>query len=61
MVAIFGTCAVADCAEKSGADIMVYGKIFTSENNRLVEIFAVKECFSALSSEVTSVTGMCQM
>jgi len=30
-------------AEKSVADLVVYGKIFTSENNRIVEAFAVKD------------------
>ena len=28
---------------KSGADLVVYGKIFTSENNQVVEAFAVKD------------------
>lgn len=26
-----------------GADLIVYGKIFTSENDRIVEAFAVKD------------------
>ncbi|MBQ7629862.1 MAG: twin-arginine translocation signal domain-containing protein, partial [Selenomonadaceae bacterium] len=30
-------------AEKTGADLVVFGKIFTSENNRIVEAFAVKD------------------
>ena len=27
---------------KDGADLVVYGKIFTSENNQIVQAFAVK-------------------
>ena len=27
----------------TGADLVVYGKIFTSENNKVVEAFAVKD------------------
>ncbi|MBR0289458.1 MAG: twin-arginine translocation signal domain-containing protein, partial [Selenomonadaceae bacterium] len=30
-------------AEKTGADLVVYGKIFTAENNKIVEAFAVKD------------------
>ena len=30
-------------SKKNGADLVVYGKIFTSENNRIVEAFAVKD------------------
>ena len=30
-------------AEKTGADLVVYGKIFTSEGNKIVEAFAVKD------------------
>ena len=30
-------------AGKIDADLVVYGKIFTSENNRIVEAFAVKD------------------
>ena len=30
-------------AEKNGADLVVYGKIFTSEGNQIVEAFAVKD------------------
>ena len=29
--------------EKTTADLVVYGKIFTSENNQVVEAFAVKD------------------
>ena len=28
---------------KTGADLVVYGKIFTSEDNKIVEAFAVKD------------------
>ena len=28
---------------KGGVDLIVYGKIFTSENDRIVEAFAVKD------------------
>ncbi len=30
-------------ADKTAADLVVYGKIFTSEGNRIVEAFAVKD------------------
>ena len=30
-------------AEKTGADLVVCGKIFTSEGNKIVEAFAVKD------------------
>ena len=39
-------CAVSDNPgkdEKSGADLVVIGKIFTSENNQMAEAFAVKD------------------
>ena len=29
--------------DKTSADLVVYGKIFTSENNQIVEAFAVKD------------------
>ena len=29
--------------EKTSADLVVYGKIFTSENGQIVEAFAVKD------------------
>ena len=37
--------AGAACSAESGgdADLVVYGKIFTAENNQLVEAFAVKD------------------
>ena len=44
--AIIGTCMLASCnpmKERTGADLVVYGKIFTSENNQVVEAFAVKD------------------
>ena len=41
--AILGTCMLAGANEKIGADLVVYGKIFTSENNQLAEAFAVKD------------------
>ena len=31
------------CSENVGADLVVYGKIFTSEGNQIVEAFAVKD------------------
>ena len=37
---VMGTCMLA---EATGADLVVYGKIFTSENNRMEEAFAVKD------------------
>ena len=30
-------------AEKNGADLVVYGKIFTAEGNKIVDAFAVKD------------------
>ena len=30
-------------AEKTGADLVVYGKIFTSEGNKIADAFAVKD------------------
>ena len=40
---ILGTCTLAGASEKTGADLVVYGKIFTSEGNQMVEAFAVKD------------------
>ncbi len=34
---------VNSSAEATGADLVVYGKIFTSESNQIVEAFAVKD------------------
>ena len=39
---IIGTCTLASC-QKIVADLVVYGKIFTAENNQLAEAFAVKD------------------
>lgn len=39
---IIGTCTLASC-QKIVADLVVYGKIFTAEENRIVEAFAVKD------------------
>ena len=41
--AILGTCTLAAAKEKISADLVVYGKIFTSEKNKIVEAFAVKD------------------
>ena len=38
---IIGTCTLASC-QKIVADLVVYGKIFTAEENRIAEAFAVK-------------------
>lgn len=39
---IVGTCTLANC-QKIVADLVVYGKIFTAEENHVVEAFAVKD------------------
>ena len=41
--AIMGMAILASCQSKTGADLVVYGKIFTSEGNQVVEAFAVKD------------------
>ncbi len=41
--AIFGMGMLAGCKEKTSADLVVYGKVFTSEDNQVVEAFAVKD------------------
>ena len=41
--AILMTCVTASANEKTGADLVVYGKIFTSEGDRIVDAFAVKD------------------
>ncbi len=38
-----GACFPAICKEKIGADLVVYGKIFTSEINQVAEAFAAKD------------------
>ena len=46
-VSVFTACTSnkdnAGTDEKSGADLVVIGKIFTAENNQVVEAFAVKD------------------
>ena len=43
MSVILGTGILSSCKEKSTADLVVYGKIFTAEGSQLVEAFAVKD------------------
>ena len=43
MSVIFGMGMLTGCKEKTSADLVVYGKIFTSEGNQIVEAFAVKD------------------
>ena len=38
-----GTGMLAGCQEKKSTDLVVYGKVFTSEVNQVVEAFAVKD------------------
>ena len=40
---MIGMSVLASCNSKPSADLVVYGKIFTSENNQIVEAFAVKD------------------
>ena len=40
---IIVTGMLAGCKGNTSADLVVYGKIFTSENNQVVEAFAVKD------------------
>lgn len=40
---IIGICTLGSCRSNKSADLVVYGKIFTSENNKIVEAFAVKD------------------
>ena len=40
---IMGMGMLSSCKSKAGADLVVYGKIFTSEGNQMVEAFAVKD------------------
>ena len=40
---VFGMGLLAGCKEKTAADLVVYGKIFTAEGNQVVEAFAVKD------------------
>ncbi len=39
----FAACSSAQESDKTFADLVVYGKIFTSEGNNVVEAFAVKD------------------
>ena len=39
----FGACSFAAESGNAPADLVVYGKIFTSEGNNIVEAFAVKD------------------
>jgi predicted amidohydrolase YtcJ len=43
MSIVFGMGMLTSCMGKNSADLVVYGKIFTSENNQIVEAFAVKD------------------
>ena len=43
MGVIFGIGLLASCKNNNSADLVVYGKIFTSEGNQIVEAFAVKD------------------
>ena len=40
---ILGMCMLASCKEKTKADLVVYGKIFTADGNKIEEAFAVKD------------------
>ncbi|MBP3843145.1 MAG: amidohydrolase family protein [Prevotella sp.] len=40
---VIGMGLLSGCKGKSGADLVVYGKIFTAEGNEVVEAFAVKD------------------
>ena len=40
---IMGMGMLSSCKSKAGADLVVYGKIFTSEGSQVVEAFAVKD------------------
>ena len=43
MMVIIGMGMLASCKGNTSADLVVYGKIFTSDNNQVVEAFAVKD------------------
>ncbi len=43
MSAILGTGLLSSCQSKNSADLVVYGKIYTSEDSQIVEAFAVKD------------------
>ena len=40
---MMGMSMLAGCSSKPTADLVVYGKIFTSDSNQVVEAFAVKD------------------
>ena len=43
MGVIFGMGLLVSCKSNKGADLVVYGKIYTAEGNQIVEAFAVKD------------------
>ena len=43
MGVVMGMATLTGCNSKSTADLVVYGKIFTSDSNKVVEAFAVKD------------------
>ncbi|MBO5584410.1 MAG: amidohydrolase family protein [Prevotella sp.] len=43
MCVIVGAGVLSGCKVNNSADLVVYGKVFTSENNQVVEAFAVKD------------------
>jgi len=42
-ILVVGTGMLVGCKNNTSADLVVYGKIFTSENDQIVEAFAVKD------------------
>ena len=40
---VIGMAMLTGCNSKPKADLVVYGKIYTAENNQLAEAFAVKD------------------
>ena len=42
MAVSLAACSSAEKADKTPADLVVYGKVFTSESSQVVEAFAVK-------------------
>ncbi len=43
MSIVIGMSMLSGCQNNESADLVVYGKVFTSENNQVVEAFAVKD------------------
>ena len=43
MTVIVGMGMLASCKNNTSADLVVYGKIYTAEDNKIVEAFAVKD------------------